>query len=117
LKFVKLTKSFIPPKWYAKVTVVVAKDYSFDTIALINSGSYMNCIQEGLVSSKYFEKSTERLNSASGDSLHIKYELRKAYVCQNEVCFPILYVLVKNMRSDKVIQKSFPLFTLPHLYY
>jgi len=108
LKFVKLTKSFIPPKWYAKVTVVVAKDYSFDTIALINSGSYMNCIQEGLVSSKYFEKSTERLNSASGDSLHIKYELSKAYVCQNEV---------KNMRSDKVIQKSFPLFTLPHLYY
>jgi hypothetical protein len=85
LKFVKLVKSFIPPKWYAKITVIIAKDYSFDAIALIDSGSDMNCIQEGLIPSKYFEKSTERLNSASGDSLHIKYELNEAYVCQNDV--------------------------------
>jgi len=103
LKFVKLVKCFIPPKWYAKITIIVAKDYSFDAIALIDSGSDMNCIQEGLIPSKYFEKSTERLNSASGDSLHIKYELNKAYVCQNDVCFPIPSVLVKNMKSDKVI--------------
>jgi hypothetical protein len=69
-----------PPKWYAKITVIVAEDYSFDAIALSDSGSDMNCIQEGLIPSKYFEKSTERLNYASGDSLHIKYELSKAYV-------------------------------------
>jgi len=103
LKFVKLVKSFIPPKWYAKITVIIANDYSFDAIALIDSGFDMNCIQEGLVPNKYFEKSTERLNSASGDSLHIKYELSKAYVCQNDVCFPIPSVLVKNMKNDKVI--------------
>jgi hypothetical protein len=103
LKFVKLVKSFIPPKWYAKITVIVAKDYSFNAIALIDSGSDMNCIQEGLVPNKYFEKSTERLNFASGDSLHVKYELSKAYVCQSDVCFPIPSVFVKNMKSDKVI--------------
>ena len=28
---------------------------------MINSGADMNCIQEGLIPSKYFEKSTERL--------------------------------------------------------
>jgi hypothetical protein len=72
----------------------------------------MNCIQEGLVPSKYFEKSTERLNSASGDSLHIKYELSKAYVCQNDVCFPISSVLVKNMKSDKVILGNHFLYLL-----
>jgi hypothetical protein len=44
LKFVKLVKSFIPPKWYAKIIVIVAKNYSFDAIALIDSGSDMNCI-------------------------------------------------------------------------
>jgi len=32
LKFVKLVKSFIPPKWYAKITLVVAKDYSFELL-------------------------------------------------------------------------------------
>jgi hypothetical protein len=81
LKFVKLVKSFIPHKCYAKITVIVAEDYP----------------------SKYFEKSTERLNSANGDYLYIKYELSKAYVCQNDICFPIPSVLVKNMKSDKVI--------------
>jgi hypothetical protein len=112
LKFVKLVKSFIPPKWYAKITVIIAKDYYFDAIALIDSGSDKNCIQEGLVPSKYFEKSTERLNSASGDSLHIKYELSKAYVCQNDVCFPIPSVLVKNMKNDKVILGNHFLYLL-----
>ena len=33
---------------------------------MIDSGADMNCIQEGLISSKYFEKSTERLVSANG---------------------------------------------------
>ena len=28
---------------------------------MIDSGADMNCIQEGLIPSKYFEKSTERL--------------------------------------------------------
>jgi hypothetical protein len=112
LKFVKLVKSFIPPKWYAKITVIVAKDYSFDAIALIDSRSDMNCIQEGLVPSKYFEKSTERLNFANGDSLHINYELSKAYVCQNDVCFPTPSMLVKNMKSDKVILGNLFLYLL-----
>jgi len=110
LKFVKLTKNFIPPKWHAKVTIIVAKDYSFEAVALIDSGSDMNCIQEGLVPSKYFEKSTERLNSASGDSLHIKYELSKAYVCQNDVCFPInfnnCFYLVFRILSEMFIPPS-----------
>jgi hypothetical protein len=103
MKFVKFTRSFIPPKWYSNVTIIVTKDFSFDAIALIDYGSNMNCIQEGLVPSKYFEKSNEKLNSASGDTLHIKYELSKAYVYQNDVYFPIPSVLVKNMSIDKVI--------------
>jgi hypothetical protein len=96
----------------SRITVIVAEDYSFDAIALIDSGSDMNCIQEGLVPSKYFEKSTERLNSTGGDSLHIKYELSKAYVYQNDVCYPIPSVLVKNMKSDKVILGNHFLYLL-----
>jgi hypothetical protein len=89
-----------------KLLLLLQKNYSFDAIALIDSGSNMNCIKEGLVPSKYFEKSIEILNSASGDSLHIKYELSKVYVSQNDVCFPIPSVLVKNMKSDKVILRN-----------
>ena len=69
---------------------------------MIDSGADMNFIQEGLIPSKYFEKSTERLDSANGTQIKIKYELNNAHVCHDNVCFKIPYVLVKNM-TDKVI--------------
>ena len=56
----------------------------------------------GLIPSKYFEKSTERLVSANGSQMKIKYELNNAHVCHDNVCFKISSVLVKNL-TDKVI--------------
>jgi hypothetical protein len=69
---------------------------------LINSGADLNCIQEGLIPRKYFEKSNQRLNSATGTKLQINYELNNVHVYQDGVYFHIPSVLVKNM-SDKVI--------------
>ena len=37
-----------------------------------DSGVDMNCIQEGLIPSKYFEKSTKRLVYANGTQIKIK---------------------------------------------
>ena len=54
----------IPPKWFTNVKIVVSPDYHFTVVAMIDSGADMNCIQERLIPSKYFEKSTERLVSA-----------------------------------------------------
>ena len=61
-----LVNKILPPKWFTKVKIVVSPDYHFTIIAMIDSGADMNCIQEGLIPSKYFEKSTERLISANG---------------------------------------------------
>ena len=69
---------------------------------MIDSSSDFNCIPERLIPSKYFEKFTERLNSTSGNRLHIKYELNNVHIWQNNVCFHIPTILVKSM-SDKVI--------------
>ena len=69
---------------------------------MIDSGADMNCIQEGLIPSKYFEKSTERLVFANGSQMKIKYELKNAHVCHDNTCFKIPSVLVKNL-TDKVI--------------
>ena len=47
VKIIRLiNKEVIPPKWFARVHIVVAQDYSFDVIALIDSGADLNCIQE-----------------------------------------------------------------------
>ena len=71
-------------------------------LTLIDSGANMNWIQEGIVPSKYYEKSTEKLFSANGTQMKIKYEINTAHVCHENVCFKIPSVLVKNM-TDKVI--------------
>ena len=54
---------------------------------MIDSGVDINCIQEGLIPSKYFEKSTERSVSANGTQMKIRYELNNAHVCHDNVCF------------------------------
>ena len=69
---------------------------------MIDYGVDMNCIHEGLIPSKYFERSTERLVSTNGSQIKIKYELNNAHVCHDNVCFKIPSVLVKNM-TDKYI--------------
>jgi hypothetical protein len=102
VKIISLINKVCPPKWYAKVHIVVGQDYAFDVIALIDSGADLNCIQEGLILRKYFEKSTQRLNFATGTKLQINYELNNVHVYQDNVYFHIPSVLVKNM-SDKVI--------------
>ena len=97
-----LFNKLLPPNWFTKAKIVVSHDYHFIVIALIDFGTDMNCIQKGLIPSKYFEKSTERLVSANGSQMKIKYELNNAHVCHDNVCFKIFYVLVKNM-TDKTI--------------
>ena len=50
-----------------KITIVVNHKYTIhDVIDLVDSGADLNCIQEGLVPTKYFEKIAQSLTSASG---------------------------------------------------
>jgi hypothetical protein len=46
VKIINLINKVVLPKWYAKVYIVVAQDYAFDVITLIDSGADLNCIQE-----------------------------------------------------------------------
>ena len=87
----------LPPKWFTKVKIVISHDYHFNVIAMIDSGVDMTCIQKGLIPSRYFEKTTERLVSANGTQMKIKYELNNTYVCHDNVCFKIPSVLVKKL--------------------
>ena len=89
-------------KWHSKVRIVISKDFEFEVIALIDSGADLNCIQEGIIPSKYFKKSRERLTSASGGRMQIEFKLPKAHIYQDNMCFKTTFVLVKNL-TDKVI--------------
>ena len=62
-------------KWHTQITLVINKEFSLTEIALIDSGADMNCIQEGLIPLKYYEKSSERLTQANGENLVINYKI------------------------------------------
>ena len=101
-KFLETINKINFQKWHSKVRIVISKDFEFEVIALIDSGADLNCIQEGIIPSKYFKKTTERLTSASGWKMQIEFKIPKANVCQDNTCFKTTFVLVKNM-TDKVI--------------
>ena len=61
-------------KWFVQVNIVIKK-----ATAPVDSGDDMNCIQEGLVPSKYFEKIMHFLMSTSGTKMKIKYKLSEMF--------------------------------------
>ena len=68
-KFLETINKINFQKWHSKVRIVISKDFEFEVIALIDSGADLNCIQEGIIPSKYFKKTRERLTSASGGQM------------------------------------------------
>ena len=101
-KFLETFSTINFHKWHSKVKIVISKDFEFEVIALIDSGADLNCIQDGIIPSKYFKKIRERLTSASGGKMQIEFKILKAHVCQDNICFKTTFVLVKNM-TDRVI--------------
>ena len=68
-KFLETINRINFQKWHSKVRIVISKDFEFEVIALIDSGVDLNYIQEGIIPSKYFKKTRERLTSASGEKM------------------------------------------------
>ncbi|KAG2689260.1 hypothetical protein I3760_09G132400 [Carya illinoinensis] len=105
----------VPQKWFCLVEIIVNHEYRFSAVALIDSGADLNCIREGLVPTSYFEKSEEKLFSANGSKMKIRYELNTAYVRQDNVCFKIPSVLVKNLTHDVILGMPFLNMIYPFL--
>ena len=101
-KFLETINRINFQKWHSKVKIVINRNFEFEVIALIDSSANLNCIQKGIIPSKYFKKTRERLTSASGEKMQIEFKIPNAHVCQDNTCFKTTFVLVKNM-TDRVI--------------
>ncbi|KAL4181775.1 hypothetical protein AMTRI_Chr12g239110 [Amborella trichopoda] len=104
---VNLIDKIVIQKWFVQVKIIVAKDYSFETSALIDSGADLNCINERLVPSKYFDKTTQILNTADGSRLFIKYKLSNSSVCNNHQCLDTPFIMVKGLSQAVILGVSF----------
>ncbi|KAG5605410.1 hypothetical protein H5410_026902 [Solanum commersonii] len=102
--FLYSLKAFTSQKFYTKITLLIDYNYKKEFIALIDSVADLHCIQEGLIPSRYFYKTTHSLRSANGSKMNIKFKLPKAFICKGKDCVPHNFVLVKNITNQIITQ-------------
>ena len=94
-------------RWYTKITLKINPDYQESFIALIDSGADLNCIQEGLIPTVYFVKTTQRLSTASNDPLKVQYKIPQGHICKKGICIKTSFLLVKNISHQIVLGTPF----------
>ena len=95
-------------KWFIRVNIVIKQQFTLtQVVALVDSGADMNCIQEGLVPTRFFEKTVHSLASASGADMKIKYKLSDTYICNQGICLHSSFLLVKNLQQQVILGTPF----------
>ena len=84
-------------------------------VALIDLGANMNCIQEGLIPLKYYEKSSERLTQANGEKLIINYKIPNVHICNGGIFFETIFVLITDLSSKIILGNPFMALLYPFL--
>ena len=83
-------------------------------LLLIDSGADFNCIQEGLIPTIYFSKTSQRLSTANNVPLQVQYKI-PGRICKNGVCIKTSFLLVQNISHQVILGTPF-LIQLYHFY-
>ena len=94
-------------RWYTKITLRINPDFQSTFIALIDSRADLNCIQQGLIPTVYFVKTSQRLSIASNDPLKVQYKIPQWHICKNGICIKTSFLLVKNISHQIVLGTPF----------
>nr|KYP73766.1 hypothetical protein KK1_006416 [Cajanus cajan] len=95
--FLGLINRLTIQKFFINIKIIV-EDFVLETVALFDTGADSNCILEGLIPTKYFEKMSEKLSTANGSKLHIRYKLSKATI-ENQVGFHFKALALNKTRK------------------
>ena len=98
-EFLNIIDRMIFQKWYTEITLVIHKEFSLTVVVLVDSDVDMNCIQEGLIPSKYYESTTDKLTQTNGDRLKISNKLTKTYIYNNRINFKTPFFLADKLSS------------------
>ena len=85
-------------RWYTKIILKINPDFKSTFIALID----LNCIQEGLIPTVYFVKTSQRLSTASNVPLKVQYKIPQGHICKDGICIKTSFLLVKNISHQIV---------------
>lgn len=103
ISFLGMMQIVTAHRWYIKCTILINNDFKITSTAMIDSGADVSCIQDGLIPSRFFEKTTHVVKSASNHALVIKYKLSNTCICQSKVCIPHFFFFSKNQLHPPII--------------
>ena len=94
-------------RWYNKITLKINPGFQSTFIVLIDSEADLNCIQEGLISTVYFFKTSQRLSTTSNVPLKVQYKIPQGHICKNGICIKNSFLLVENISHQIVLGTHF----------
>ncbi|GAV79132.1 hypothetical protein CFOL_v3_22597, partial [Cephalotus follicularis] len=66
------------------------------TIALIDSGAQLNCIQKELIPTKFFEKTEPKLSIVNGENLRVRFKISDVHMFNGGIYIKQSFILVKD---------------------
>nr|KJB23562.1 hypothetical protein B456_004G105400 [Gossypium raimondii] len=107
-------------RYLIKINIVINNEFQLETIALFDTGADQNCIREGIIPTKYYNKTSESLKVAYGKKLKTTYKIPNAEISNKGTPFISLlkpYKVTNNSISTKVLNTKveFPFVKKPKI--
>ena len=97
-------------KFYINIRIII-NDFLLDTMTLFETGANSNCFLEGLIPTKLFEKTSEKLSTANDSKLKINFKLSNAIIENQGLRINTNFLLVKKPQERSnprnALHKSF----------
>ncbi|GAV67500.1 hypothetical protein CFOL_v3_11005 [Cephalotus follicularis] len=106
-KFINLIEKITYHKWHINTTIIIQDSFKLQKISLIDSDAQMNCIQEGLIPTKFFEKTKQRLFTANSENLRVKFKIPDVHICNDGICIKQTFILVKDLDIGIILGQLF----------
>uniref|UniRef100_A0A0R0ESJ6 Retropepsins domain-containing protein n=1 Tax=Glycine max TaxID=3847 RepID=A0A0R0ESJ6_SOYBN len=99
-------------KFYINIKIII-NDFVLETMTLFDRGADSNCILEGLIPTKFFEKTSEKLSTSNGSKLKINFKLSNAIIENQGLRINTNFLLVKNLKNEVILGTPFIRALLP----
>ena len=93
--------------WEVSLTIVIKDKFVLNIVALIDLGAVLNCLQEGLVPTQFYEKTKQTLSRVNGKRLTINYKLSNAHICNQDICIKQTFILVRDPKEKALLGVPF----------
>lgn len=102
-ELVNTIEIYLTQKWYCEVHYKLKEGYKFKHRILMDSAVDVNCMREGFIHSRYFEKSIHRIHIAYREQLMVDYKIPEIHVCISKNGLMTSFLLVKNLKQGIIL--------------